>query len=98
MLDKAIKIAQWMWLIKERVVLLIVLSVLAFRLFGIVNPPKPPEIKNYIKYAPIPDLPLEAMPSTPRPAPSSGVEDGYNDLTTKNPFLYKIRPATQPDN
>ena len=98
MVDKAYKIGQWLWLIKERVVLLIMLCVLCYRLFGIMNPPKQTEASNYDDKRPVPALSFEQDPPTPPMMMVEPFPNGYADLKANgNPFRYRSGPLAQTD-
>lgn len=92
-MDKLRKIGSWFWYNKERMVLLVLVVVLGYRVYGVVYPGDPPVWPN------IP-VPQTALPETveerqalglpgdlPLP-PLSGLPGVYTSLYERNPFWY----------
>jgi hypothetical protein len=91
--DKFIKAGNWLWYSKELIVLLVMVGILVYRVYGVVNPPPPPQ------WPPLPrpqtELPTDpaevqtlGLPGDPTPRPPMDVPGTYSMLYNRNPFWY----------
>lgn len=92
-MDKLRKIGSWFWYNKERMVLIIMVIVLAYRVYGVISPAEPPS------WSPIPipqtELPQTeeerqalGLPGLPPLAPTDGLPGTYTSMYDRNPFWY----------
>ncbi len=87
------KIGVWFWNNKERMVLVVMVLVLGYRVYQILNPPPPPE---WPRLQPprqeLPDEPSEredlGLPGPPPPRPPMDVPGTYVTFYERNPFWY----------
>ncbi len=93
MVDKLRKLGIWFWYNKERMVLLVMVAVLAYRVYGVMYPPEP-EQWPFIP-VPLTDLPQSAeerqalgLPGDLPLPPTSGLPGVYTSLHERNPFWY----------
>ncbi|MBI2432632.1 MAG: hypothetical protein HYV26_07165 [Candidatus Hydrogenedentes bacterium] len=92
MVDKLRKIAAWVWLNKERMVLLIAVGILCYRVYEVIFPPPPEEPKP--TNPPKNELPApgpeteKLLPPSPPPRPPIDAPDDYASLYRRNPFSY----------
>lgn len=92
-MDKLQKLGAWLWRNKERMVLIVMLAVLAYRVYGIFNPP--PEEAWARLPQPKLELPTEhderqelGLPNLPALSAPSGLPGVYTSLYERNPFWY----------
>lgn len=82
------KIARWLWVSKERMVLAVMVIFLCFRVYQVVQPPPPPT-GNKIFQPPRGQLPPEVeTPGTPPRIPDDPNPGNWTDLWLNNPFIY----------
>ncbi len=93
MRDNFIKAGNWIWHGKELIVLLVMVCILVYRVYGVVNPPPPP--KWSAMPLPITELPTDPqevqdlkLPGQPTLRPSMDVPNSYAMLYNRNPFWY----------
>lgn len=89
MVDKLRKAALWVWLMKERIVLLIMVGVLCYQVYQVFGPQ---EVVDEIRLRP-PATTMEGaradlVPPNPGFAPPRPVPGGYANLYNQNPFWY----------
>lgn len=92
-MDKLQKLGAWLWRNKERMVLIVMIAVLAYRVWGIFNPPQEeawarlpkPQLELPSDPEERKELGLPAMPPLPTPSVMPGV---YTTLYDRNPFWY----------
>lgn len=92
-MDKLQKLGAWLWRNKERMVLIVMVAVLAYRVYGIFNPPQEeawarlPQPRLELPSDPEErqELGLPNMPPMPDPSTMPGV---YTTLYDRNPFWY----------
>lgn len=101
-MDKLQKIGSWFWYNKERMVLIIMVAVLAFRVYGIVYPPESevwPRIPVPQTTLPETDEEKQALglPSSPPPPPTGGLPGTYTSIYERNPFWYYSGQAEKKD-
>jgi len=87
--DKLRKFVRFVWLIKERLVLAVMVVFLCQRVYRVLNPGDPPQ------QDPLPppkrtleDLPPEELPPEPPPVPPIDIPGTYSSLVKRNPFWY----------
>lgn len=86
-MDKVVAIGKWLWLNKERFVLLVVMAVFCYRVYVVLNPPEPPVVVP--PKSPIPGpIPDELMPPSPPLPLARSLPGGYSGLYNNNPFCY----------
>jgi hypothetical protein len=92
-MDKLQKIGAWFWRNKERIVLIVMLLVLAYRVYGVMNP-APAKIWPHV---PTPQTILPeageerqslGLPNNPPVRPPDGLPGVYTSVYEKNPFWY----------
>lgn len=82
----------WIWLFKELLILVILVGVLCYRVYGVVNPPPP---KNVEKPRPPSDELAPANdPPAPEPPPPPDIAQGYAEIYSRNPFRYEAVGAS----
>jgi len=90
MQDKIRKIAAWIWNNKERMVLVVMVGFLVYRVWQVVYPPPPPD-EAFLR-PPMQSLPEEPGPGIqpPRPpvAPPMRIPGDYAAIHQRNPFWY----------
>ena len=93
MKDKFIKAGNWLWYSKELIVLLVMVGILVYRVYGVVNPPPPPKWTKLPR--PLTELPTDPaalqgieLPGDPTPRPPMDVPGSYAMLYNRNPFWY----------
>ncbi|HPO16532.1 MAG TPA: hypothetical protein PLI09_24060 [Candidatus Hydrogenedentes bacterium] len=86
-MDKLVAIGKWLWLNKERFVLLVVMAVFCYRVYVVLNPPEPPAVAPPTSPRPGP-IPDELMPPSPPMPPVRSLPGGYAGLYNNNPFCY----------
>ena len=90
MVDKLRKVGLWFWLNKERMILVVMVCLLGYRVYAVLYPP-PPENDAFLAPPSTPDpetLEPEVKPPEPPPRPRDGGPGDYANLTRKNPFWY----------
>jgi len=101
-MDKLRKIGTWFWYNKERMVLLVMVVVLAYRVYGVVYPGAPP----VWPHIPVPQtaLPENAeerqtlgLPGELPLPPLAGLPGVYTSLYQRNPFWYYSGQGQQQD-
>jgi hypothetical protein len=86
--NKVRKFGQWLWNNKERMVFAIMVAVLAWRVYQVVNPAPPENAPTYaVPRSGAVDVPYP--PDRPRPE----VAPPLRPLTRANPFWYHANPA-----
>jgi len=88
--DKLRKAGLWIWMNKERMILLVMVGLLCYRVYAVLNPPEP-ELDAHLPLPRNPDLATlepEVKPPEPPIQPSSGGPGDYANLNRKNPFWY----------
>jgi hypothetical protein len=99
-MDKLRKIGLWLWYNKERMVLIVMVVLLAYRVYGIMYPAP----QQTYKRIPQPQLALPedgeerkdlGLPSAPPIQPPTGVPGTYTSLFERNPFWYYSSQAKQ---
>lgn len=92
--EKIRKIAQWLWLVKERLVLLIMLGIFAYRVYEVLNPPPPP-VKPPLRppVRNMEELPRNLTPPRAPITPAPYLPGTYATLYNRNPFWYYSGPA-----
>ena len=93
MKDKFIKAGNWLWHSKELFVLLVMVGILGYRVYSVVNPPPPPKWDALPQ--PMAELPTDPeelkvieLPGDPAPRPPMDVPNTYATLYNRNPFWY----------
>lgn len=89
MVDKLRKVLGWIWHNKERMVLVVMVVILCYRVYEVMNPPPEEGPANYP--SPITDrarIPPEAQPPVPPETVSIDVPGNYSNLYRQNPFWY----------
>lgn len=85
-MDTLRKIGLWIWLFKELLILVVLLGVLCYRVYGVVYPPA---TKSVTKPVPPTEVLDQAnQPPAPVPAPPPDIAQGYAEIYTRNPFRY----------
>ena len=99
-MDKLQKIGAWFWNNKERMVLIVMVAVLAYRVYGIMYPEAPqvwPRVPT--PQTMLPENPEDrqdlGLPSAPPPPPPMGLPGVYASLYERNPFWYHSGQAQQ---
>ena len=99
-MDKLQKIGSWIWYNKERMVLAVMVLVLAYRVYQVLNPPPPRQWAMLA--APRMQLPDDAesrerlgLPSVPPPRPPMTLPGDYVSFYERNPFWYYSGTAGQ---
>ncbi len=97
-MDKIQKIGTWIWDNKERMVLVVMVLVLGYRVYEILSPPPPPDWPRL--QPPRRQLPEEpeyreelGLPSEPPARPPMDVPGTYATFHSRNPFWYHSRDA-----
>lgn len=93
MKDKFVKAGNWLWYNKELLVLLVMVGILGYRVYGVVSPPPPPKWSALPR--PQTELPADPaelqgieLPGDPTPRPPMDVPGSYAALYNRNPFWY----------
>jgi hypothetical protein len=93
--DKLVKAGTWLWYSKELLVMLIMIGVLVYRVYGVFSPPPPPKWPPLTQpKTELPTTPEEmeamALPGNPQPRPPLDVPSpgSYSTLYARNPFWY----------
>ncbi len=89
MVDKLRKAFGWIWYNKERMVLVVMVAILCYRVYQVMNPPPEEGPTHYPP--PITDtaqIPAEAMPPVPPETVPIDVPGNYSNLYRQNPFWY----------
>ncbi|MBI4557397.1 MAG: hypothetical protein HY706_07435 [Candidatus Hydrogenedentes bacterium] len=93
-MDKVLKIGNWIWLNKERMVLGIMVVILGWQVYIVVNPPKD-ENDNFVASPPGNVSPPADQgppsPSNPPPPPAAGE---WSSLVRSNPWWVYAQPLT----
>ncbi|NLV43011.1 MAG: hypothetical protein GXY07_00765 [Candidatus Hydrogenedentes bacterium] len=92
-MDKLRKIGSWFWYNKERMVLIIMVIVLAYRVYGVISPAEPPSWPPIpIPQTELPETEEErqalGMPGLPPLPPTDGLPGTYTSFYERNPFWY----------
>ncbi len=85
-MDKLRKIGKWIWCIKERLVLLIMMVLLGYRVYVVINPPQLDTLPPV--RPPRKEVPQEQRPPMPPPPPVLDVPTSYSALYNNNPFWF----------
>lgn len=102
-MDKLRKIGSWFWYNKERMVLIIMVIVLAYRVYGVISPGEPPSWPAIpIPQTELPETEEErqalGMPGLPPVPPTDGLPGTYTSFYERNPFWYYSGRADDNDN
>lgn len=92
-MDKLQKIGSWIWYNKERMVLVVMVLVLAYRVYQVLNPPPPKQwAMPATPRTELPDDPVAreplGLPSAPPPRPPMTLPGDYVSFYERNPFWY----------
>lgn len=94
-MDKIQKISKWIWLNKERMILVVMFGVLGFRVYRMLYPL--PTEEQAVLRAPRPQIPDSEQPPTPPMAPPMTPPGTYASLFRQNPFWFYSRESTGTD-
>jgi hypothetical protein len=86
------KIGRWFWLNKERMILVIMVCILCYRVYQIIYPPPKPQEKQY--RPPVKEVAEDQRPPLPPPPPPMLIPGAYASLHRQNPFWYYSREAS----
>lgn len=96
-MDKLQKIGAWIWWNKERMVLLAIIMVLAYRVYVVAFPPEPepmlPPAPPRGELPPRAEAPPGLLPPQVPPPPPMDVPEDYAALAQRNPFSYRSAPT-----
>jgi hypothetical protein len=96
-MDKLQKLASWFWWNKERIVLLLMVGVLTYRVYEIASPAEPENMPT--PRSPLAELPPPAeapeglLPPSVPGRPPAGVPEDYGPLVRRNPWSFHASPA-----
>ena len=98
-MDKIRKIAKWLWVNKERMVLIIMVGVLVYRVNKViypdlrpdVDPPKAP-VESWVGVPP--DRLKIIRPPIPPVPPTIDIKESYTNLGLRNPFWLHAKGTT----
>lgn len=92
-MDKLRKVVEWIWLHKEQMVLGVMVIVLCWHVYKVVNPepPEPPAVHPRPRSLEVSELEPEdrellGLPPPPPPPPEPPRYSDWQSLKTKNPF------------
>ncbi len=99
-MDKIRKIGDWIWNNKERMVLIVMVLVLGYRVYQILSPPPPPQWQRLQPpRQQLPEDPLDredlGLPGPPPARPPLDVPGTYVTFYERNPFWYYSGEARQ---
>ncbi len=81
------KTLKWIWLNKERMVLVVMVAFLCYRVYMVLYPLEPPEEKILRSPRNNPNrIPEEVLPPKPKPRPPIDMPGSYASLHKANPF------------
>lgn len=87
MADRIRKIARWIWMNKERMVLVVMLGVLVYQVYQVFNPPEPPqETALRPPSSTVEGLPDDARPPLLPDPPGLLLPGQYANFWRQNPF------------
>lgn len=99
-MDKLQKIGNWIWYNKERMILVVMVLVLAYRVYEVLNPPPPRQWPPLA--SPRTQLPddeesrqMLGLPGSPPPRPGIALPGDYVSFFDNNPFWYHSGTARQ---
>lgn len=90
--DTLRKMGLWIWLFKELLILVILVGVLCYRVYGVVNPPPPKNAEKPARPSDVLDPGNE--PPAPVPPPPPDIAQGYAEIYSRNPFRYEAVGAS----
>lgn len=92
MVDKLLKIGNWLWNAKERMVLAAMFCILCYRAYQVFYPPPPPQEKRLdFPRKSLEDVDPSFIPPQPRSRIPSDLPGAYAGLYNRNPFWYHAR-------
>ncbi len=90
--DRLIKAGNWLWLNKERIVIVIAVCVLGYRIYLVVVPPEPPDQVQVTLPRDVDNVPeaqrAELLPGQPPPRPARRLPETYRALVNEHPWWY----------
>ena len=87
-MDKIRKLGAWLWLYKERLLLLIVVCVLCWRVYIAINPPPAPPAPPVTPPVSLNAAGANELPPEPGLAPKTLIPMDRKELARRNPFWY----------
>jgi len=85
--DKIHKLGVLLWQYKERIVLLVVVGVLCYRVYTAINPPEPPAPTPH-RLPEVVENDAEILPPAPGVPPRTLIPVDRKELAKRNPFWY----------